>query len=562
MGSVAAQTVRWEDYRGDQNTATDANYTGAAGLPKFVNYPGSGGIAALRPIAANPSNAVRTGTSTQIDFVENATTSLCNDQTAYGGSLTSVPCLLQAQGKVVYAFLYFPQAGTYSLSAAHDDNLAIELSPDYTNTNYHSANYTILAGTVGGWTSDSNTFETFGTFTAANAGSCALLRMFWINQGGKNFTRLSWTPPVGGAALIPASAFRDPSDPASATGCNGSVTGNNTIITLKKNVGGRAVAADQFTVEVATAATGGTVNATATTSGTGTGQQATAGPFNALTNTTYYLRDFKTAGNLGSYNATIACTRNGVSFAPPLDGAGTGTAAAPIRWAVTTAANDNIDCTITNMPKTVPPTVRIEKVSTDGIGTFGFSGTNGVANHNISTISATVPQTGPNYTLAAANTVTTLTEGTPPLGYTLDNISCSGMGAGTATPDIANRTVTLNAAATANGNAIVCTFTNRKLKANISISKSNGVTDVIKGTNTTYSIVVSSAAGSDPATGIVVTDSPSAGLTCAPANTVTCSGAACPGGPLTVGQLTGAGITLGTLTAGSSATLTLTCQVN
>jgi hypothetical protein len=56
---------------------------------------------------------------------------------------------------------------------------------------------------------------------------------------------------------------------------------------------------------------------------------------------------------------------------------------------------------------------------------------------------------------------TTLTEAAPPAGFSLASISCSGLGAGgTATPNIAARTVTLDAAATAAGATIACTFTN------------------------------------------------------------------------------------------------------
>ncbi len=130
-GQAMAQGVRWEDYRGDQNVAVDANYTGPAGAPKFTNYPNSVAITNLRAVSVNPANAVRTGTSATIDFASGAVDSLCDNRV----NTTSTPCTLQAQGKVAYALIQFPQAGTYSIAAAHDDNLVIELSPDYTNTN-------------------------------------------------------------------------------------------------------------------------------------------------------------------------------------------------------------------------------------------------------------------------------------------------------------------------------------------------------------------------------------------------------------------------------------------
>lgn len=96
---------------------------------------------------------------------------------------------------------------------------------------------------------------------------------------------------------------------------------------------------------------------------------------------------------------------------------------------------------------------------------------------------------------------------------------------------------------------------------NLSITKSNGVTDVTSGTTTTYNLVVSNS-GPDAATGAVVTDTPGAGLTCPGGNAVTFSGDGIPSGSFTIADLTGAGITLGTLGNGQSVTLTYTCNVN
>ena len=450
-GQAMAQ-VRWEDYRGDQNVAPDADYNGPAGAPKFVNYPNSGAIAALRAVSASAANAVRTGTSSTISFASGATNALCDDR----NNTTSVPCRLQAQGKVAYALVQFPQAGTYSIAAAHDDNVVVELSPDYTNTNYRTASYSILAGQVTDWSSNETDFQTFGTFTAANANSCALLRMYWNNQGGLNFNHLRWTTPGGTTQIIPASALRDPAVVGSATGCNGSITGNIAGITLNKVIGSpRINTNDQFTLQIGTTAGGGTV-ASATTTGSGTGQQASTS-FATATGTTYYLREVMAAGSvssLASYTAAIACTRNGTAFTPTV------VSVSNRRWSVVAGATDQIVCTITNT-NTTRTTVTVNKVSLGGTGAFGFSGSNGIASHTITTTGAGVPAAGPTYQLTTAGAQTTITEGAPPAGFTLQGISCSGLGSGgTATPNLATRTVTLNAAATAAGSAILCTFTN------------------------------------------------------------------------------------------------------
>ncbi len=233
-----AQTVRWEDYRGGQNTPDDTQYIGPPGAPKFNNFPNAGAIAALQAVAANPANAVRTGASADINFrdfgVDPTANSLCDTR---GAGAASQACLYQAQGRVAYALVRLPQAGLYAFSAAHDDNVVLDLSPEYANTNYRAANYSIPVASVGAWTGGEEVYDNFGTFSAATANSCVLLRMWWTNQSGQNFNRLRWTRPDGTAEIIPASAFRDPGDPGSATGCDGSLEATPRLSLLKRHTG-------------------------------------------------------------------------------------------------------------------------------------------------------------------------------------------------------------------------------------------------------------------------------------------------------------------------------------
>jgi uncharacterized repeat protein (TIGR01451 family) len=138
--------------------------------------------------------------------------------------------------------------------------------------------------------------------------------------------------------------------------------------------------------------------------------------------------------------------------------------------AAATAPGANIACTFTN---TRLPTVTISKNSVGGVGTFGFTGSNGIAAQNITTVTPGVPVSGAVQTLTAPSTGTTITEGVPPAGFTLTAINCTGLGAGgTATPNLAARTVTLDAAATAPGANIACTFTNTRLPT-VTISKNS-----------------------------------------------------------------------------------------
>ena len=95
----------------------------------------------------------------------------------------------------------------------------------------------------------------------------------------------------------------------------------------------------------------------------------------------------------------------------------------------------------------------------------------------------------------------------------------------------------------------------------LSIAKSNGTSSVYSGATVTYTLVVTNN-GPDSATGAVVTDTPGAGLTCPASNPVTITGNGVPTGSFTMSQLTGGGITLGTLGNGQSATITYSCTVN
>lgn len=126
--------------------------------------------------------------------------------------------------------------------------------------------------------------------------------------------------------------------------------------------------------------------------------------------------------------------------------------------------------------------------------------------------------------------------------------------------------------APARSNVPVCDFT---AAANLAITKTNtpvaGPDDqaadtVTSGDTTTYSVVVTNA-GPNAVAGATVVDTPTTGLTCPPATPVTCastaSPSACPGGALTVANLT-AGVALGNLPAtvgANSVTFTFTCTI-
>ena len=97
----------------------------------------------------------------------------------------------------------------------------------------------------------------------------------------------------------------------------------------------------------------------------------------------------------------------------------------------------------------------------------------------------------------------------------------------------------------------------------VSIIKSNGRNSVMPGETLTYILTISNA-GPDPATGVRVTDAPNGSLSCDSSGPLTFGGTATAGPPAnsqTVGDLTGSGVTLGTINSGENVTITYSCTV-
>ena len=115
------------------------------------------------------------------------------------------------------------------------------------------------------------------------------------------------------------------------------------------------------------------------------------------------------------------------------------------------------------------------------------------------------------------------------------------------------------------------TVTSPVISADLSLTKTNtpGVNgevdqaadELVSGSTTTYTVTVTNN-GPVTVTGAVVTDTIGAGLTCTGTDPVNLSGDGVPAGSFTISDLTGAGITLATLTDGQSTTITYSCEVN
>lgn len=95
--------------------------------------------------------------------------------------------------------------------------------------------------------------------------------------------------------------------------------------------------------------------------------------------------------------------------------------------------------------------------------------------------------------------------------------------------------------------------------ADVGITLTNGVTGLVSGGTTTYTIVVTNY-GPDAANGTKVYDSVAAGLSKTGVSCAASAGASCPLFP-TVGDIEGAGVNLPSLPSGGSVTLTVTANV-
>lgn len=537
---VFAQVI-WEDYQGNSSVGADA-----AG-PNYVNNSGNSAtnISNLRSISATLSNATRTGTSTQINYQNATPHTLCN-ATGVGGDANSAACVADAQGRVLYSLIVFPTTGTYALSLAHDDEVDIDLSSDFTNTSYRTASYDIPVGTLNSYTASDTTYENSVTLTTSGANRCALARIYWNNAGGINHLRLRWNINGGGAVIIPASAYLDPSQASSSSVCTGPITTTATIasIGVNKIVGtsGRIDPSDQFTVSLAANASG-TLVTSATTSGSGTGQQASTGAQEVTILTVYRITDAMASGSsaIGSYSPAIACTRNAVAFTPTNTGTGTWTLSA-------TLVGQTIVCNVTNTRPQQQLTLAKTWGANSTSGHTASATTTGGANPASFNATAPTASSGTAVTAYAGESITLPAEtfggGAVAAGYS-STVACTG--GTTLAAAVPPQTIAVSTSAT----ATTCTYTNVRLSAGLRTVKTlTSGSPALTGSTVTFQIVVTND-GPATATNVQLTDQVPAGLTFT-------------GATLSQGTYSnGTGIwSVGSLANGASATLVLNATVN
>ncbi len=478
----ASAQVLWEDYQGTNGILGTSNQDKPG--PSYNNNSATSAINLdlLRTISANVANATRTGTSATIDYTSSLGT-LC-DYAVVDPAGTGVACQADAQGRVLYTLVKFPATGTYTFSVAHDDEVDMDLSSDYSNTNYKSAAYNLPVGNVASFTANDTTYENIaGVFSSPTANACILMRIYWNNAGGINHLRLRWTTPSGTTQIVPAAQLFNPGLAASSAGCTGSITGTGVSAVVNKVIGttGRAAAADQFAVALKNSV-GTTILASATTSGSGTGQQASTGATIVTTSTTYQVTDAMAAGSsfvIGDYTPTIACTRNGTAFTP-------GGAAPTWTITTTTATSQQIICNITNSRKTA--TLQLRKTwaaatVNDAVtlpATAGFNSNTTAFNSIANTASETDTGTAVTVLVGDNGTLGAETYTTGAANDYQSVLSCSG-GTLSGTNGLAANTLLFGSGLA--GTTIICTYANTH-NPRLSVTKiSSVISDSISASN-------------------------------------------------------------------------------
>lgn len=387
-------------------------------------------------------------------------------------------------------------------------------------------------GFVAGWI-DFNGNGVFDSGEKSNVATCGT---------GASTVTLNFTIPAGGTTPQTSSfmRLRIASNTAGVTDASG-VANNGEAEDYRITVGGaqlrlqktwaNANAGDISSLQTTGLANNATLSAT-TVSGNDTQQSA---QFRAYVGETALITETLGASNVGYYGQALSCT--GASDTNLADG-------------LTVSATDtDIVCTITNTRRIVTAT------SDSASGVNGVAGASNVLNVLTGDAVAGVAATAANAVLSvasgssvpaqltfnAATGAVGVVAGTPAGSYTFNYQICDVVIPANCTTATASVTVAPS--------------------VDLQVNKTNGTITVFSASSTTYTVTVTNT-GPDSTTGAVVTDVPGAGINCPSANAVTITGNGVPPGSYTIANLTGAGITLGTLGSGQSATLTYTCQVN
>ena len=219
--------------------------------------------------------------------------------------------------------------------------------------------------------------------------------------------------------------------------------------------------------------------------------------------------------------------------------------------------NNTAICTFTNTKKKATVTLRKSWVNAFLNDAVTVSATGLTPLTSTVGTNATKTDAGPAQTLYVGSVLTLAEAFTPTASAANYNTTLACIGAdGLPVSGLSGSTLTVGVADT----AIVCTYTNTRNVAALTLTKTDAKTTTVLGDTNTYSITVTNN-GPSAANGAVVTDPAVTGLTCSAVSCTAAGGAACPATP-TVAAFQSPGLTIPTLPASGSVSLTLTCTVS
>ena len=300
-----------------------------------------------------------------------------------------------------------------------------------------------------------------------------------------------------------------------------------------------AIAGNAVTVST----TGGSANATVSSTATAAGNTTGGTPVNvSIGNTITLPAETFNTGTASNYTSTVTCNNT----TTPLTNA-----TLPASFTVD-AGDTAVVCTYTNTIKTASLTLRKTWVTAQvnnavNVTATGLTPLASVANTASETDTAGVQSVTAGSAITLAETFNTGSA----INYA-SALACTG----NATP-LAGNVLTVNGADT----AIVCTFTNTRRLANLSIVKTANPINVQTGGTVVFTLTVNND-GPAAANGSILRDKPGTGLTCTAAPTCSASGgASCPSpAALTANAITSnAGVAIPVLPAGGQAVVTFTC---
>lgn len=354
--ALAQNGIRFEDYRGNSSVPANSPTPNFDNLSRQVN--GVGNIPRLMALQGVAGAVAESGTRDTIEWL-GANPELCDMGDIGKNSQSSkAACAKWKMGRIAYTVLRFPVAGDVQLRVAHDDDLKVDVSNQIDiGANYRNANWNYEVGRLTNYVG-ANSWVALGTYKSPAVGSCALVRLAWVNNGGLNHLRLRYrtsnfnggSNSANGNQTFSAQDFIDPLDVATIRNrCTGAVVAPEVRLT-KQIVDGRINAADQFTLNVRR---GNNLVVSGATSGTQLSH--TLPVANLSTGSERIVIEELPLGGavLANYFPVASCSKTTTSNLTPVNVALSAEAsgASGYSWSMAPpASGDKISCTITNTP--------------------------------------------------------------------------------------------------------------------------------------------------------------------------------------------------------------------